>query len=33
MSLAAGAMVDQLDLDVFMRQGLDYNEKGRGSSG
>src|SRR5665213_3434359 len=30
MSLAAGAMVDQLDLDVFMRQGLDYVEKGGG---
>ncbi len=30
MSLAAGAMVDQLDLDVFMRQGLDYNEGGGG---
>jgi Zn-dependent protease with chaperone function len=28
MSIAAGAMVDQLDLDVFMRQGLDYKEKG-----
>lgn len=28
MSMAAGAMVDQLDLDVFMRQGLDYKEKG-----
>ena len=27
MSLAGGAMVDQLDLDVFMRQGLDYSEK------
>jgi Zn-dependent protease with chaperone function len=30
MSLAAGAMVDELDLDVFMRQGLDYTEKGGG---
>jgi Zn-dependent protease with chaperone function len=30
MSLAAGAMVDQLDLDLFMRQGLDYKEKGSG---
>jgi Zn-dependent protease with chaperone function len=30
MSLAAGAMVDELDLDVFMRQGLDYVEKGGG---
>jgi Zn-dependent protease with chaperone function len=28
MSISAGAMVDQLDLDVFMRQGLDYKEKG-----
>jgi Zn-dependent protease with chaperone function len=26
MSLAGGAMVDELDLDVFMRQGLDYTE-------
>jgi Zn-dependent protease with chaperone function len=30
MSLAGGAMVDELDLDVFMRQGLDYVEKGGG---
>jgi hypothetical protein len=30
MSLAAGAMVDELDLDLFMRQGLDYVEKGSG---
>jgi Zn-dependent protease with chaperone function len=30
MSLAAGAMVDQLDLDLFMRQGLDYTEGGGG---
>ena len=30
MSLSAGAMVDELDLDVFMRQGLDYVEKGGG---
>jgi Zn-dependent protease with chaperone function len=30
MSLAGGAMVDQLDLDVFMRQGLDYKESGGG---
>jgi Zn-dependent protease with chaperone function len=30
MSLAAGAMVDQLDLDLFMRQGIDYKEKGSG---
>jgi len=28
MSMAAGAMVEQLDLDAFMRQGLDYKEKG-----
>ncbi len=30
MSLAAGTMVDELDLDVFMRQGLDYKESGGG---
>jgi hypothetical protein len=30
MSLTAGAMVDQLDLDLFMRQGMDYKEKGSG---
>jgi Zn-dependent protease with chaperone function len=30
MCLAGGAMVDQLDLDAFMRQGLDYTEKGGG---
>jgi Zn-dependent protease with chaperone function len=30
MSLSAGAMVDELDLDVFMRQGLEYNEQGSG---
>jgi len=30
MSLTAGAMVDELDLDVFMRQGLDYTENGSG---
>jgi Zn-dependent protease with chaperone function len=30
MSLAAGAMVDELDLDLFMRQGMDYKEKGSG---
>jgi Zn-dependent protease with chaperone function len=30
MSLAAGTMVDELDLDVFMRQGLDYTEGGGG---
>ena len=27
MSLAGGAMVSELDLDVFMRQGLDYAEQ------
>lgn len=30
MSLAAGTMVDELDLDVFMRQGLDYKDSGGG---
>jgi Zn-dependent protease with chaperone function len=30
MSIAGGAMVDELDLDVFMRQGLDYKEAGGG---
>jgi Zn-dependent protease with chaperone function len=30
MSLAGGAMVAELDLDAFMRQGLDYKEKGNG---
>jgi Zn-dependent protease with chaperone function len=30
MSLSGGTMVDELDLDVFMRQGLDYTEKGTG---
>ncbi len=30
MSLAGGAMVDELDLDVFMRQGMDYAEEGGG---
>ena len=30
MSIAAGAMVDELDLDVFMRQGMDYVEEGGG---
>ncbi len=30
MSLAAGAMVDELDLDLFMRQGMDYKDKGGG---
>lgn len=30
MSLAGGAMVDQLDLDAFMQQAQDYTEKGTG---
>jgi Zn-dependent protease with chaperone function len=30
MSVAAGAMVGQLDLDVFMRQGMEYTEAGGG---
>jgi Zn-dependent protease with chaperone function len=30
MSIAAGAMVEELDLDVFMRQGMDYVESGGG---
>jgi Zn-dependent protease with chaperone function len=30
MCLAGGAMVEELDLDVFMRQGLEYTEKGGG---
>jgi len=30
MCLAGGAMVDELDLDEFMRQGLDYTESGGG---
>jgi Zn-dependent protease with chaperone function len=30
MSIAGGAMVDELDLDAFMRQGLDYTEGGGG---
>jgi Zn-dependent protease with chaperone function len=30
MSLAGGAMVGELDLDAFMKQGLDYKEKGTG---
>ncbi len=30
MSVAGGAMVEQLDLDMFMRQGLDYKEGGGG---
>lgn len=30
LSMAGGAMVEQLDLDAFMRQGLEYAEEGRG---
>jgi Zn-dependent protease with chaperone function len=30
MSLAAGVMVEELDLDLFMRQGMDYVEDTRG---
>jgi Zn-dependent protease with chaperone function len=30
MTLSAGAAADQLDLDAFMAQGLDYTEGGRG---
>ncbi len=30
MSLAGGAMVEELDLDQFMRQGMDYVEDSRG---
>jgi Zn-dependent protease with chaperone function len=30
MCLAGGAMVNELDLDEFMRQGLDYSEAGGG---
>ncbi|HKG04132.1 MAG TPA: M48 family metallopeptidase [Conexibacter sp.] len=30
MSLAGGAMVDQLDLDAFMKQGLEYTDEGTG---
>ncbi|HTA34201.1 MAG TPA: M48 family metallopeptidase [Solirubrobacteraceae bacterium] len=30
MSLAAGAMVEELDLDLFMRQGMDYKDQGGG---
>jgi Zn-dependent protease with chaperone function len=30
MSVAGGAMVSELDLDAFMKQGLDYKEKGGG---
>src|SRR5207302_4101715 len=30
MVIAAGAQAEQLDLDVFMRQGTEYREKGSG---
>jgi Zn-dependent protease with chaperone function len=30
MCLAGGAMVDELDLDVFMKQGMEYTEQGSG---
>lgn len=30
MTIAAGAEADRLDLDAFMRQGLDYRDKGTG---
>jgi hypothetical protein len=30
MSLAAGAMVAELDLDLFMRQAMDYKDQGGG---
>jgi Zn-dependent protease with chaperone function len=30
MVIAAGAEAERLDLDVFMRQGIDYREKGSG---
>jgi Zn-dependent protease with chaperone function len=30
MTLSGGAAVDQLNLDAFMKQGLDYDEKGSG---
>jgi Zn-dependent protease with chaperone function len=30
MSLAGGAMVDRLDLDAFMKQGLEYTDEGTG---
>jgi Zn-dependent protease with chaperone function len=30
MIVAAGAEAERLDLDVFMRQGIDYREKGSG---
>jgi Zn-dependent protease with chaperone function len=30
LSLAGGAMVDQLDLDAFMKQGMEYTDEGTG---
>jgi hypothetical protein len=30
MTLAGGAAVEELNLDAFMKQGLDYDEKGSG---
>ena len=30
LSLAGGAMVDRLDLDAFMRQGMEYTDEGTG---
>jgi len=30
LSLAGGAMVDRLDLDAFMKQGMEYEEEGSG---
>ena len=30
MSLAGGAMVDQLDLDAFVQQGIEYSDEGTG---
>jgi Zn-dependent protease with chaperone function len=30
LSLAGGAMVDQLDLDAFMKQGMEYTDEGSG---
>ena len=32
MTIAGGEAVDELNLDAFMQQGLDYDEKGRASS-
>ena len=30
MTIAGGEAVDELNLDAFMKQGLDYDEKGSG---